>query len=185
MPQDDSTELHPWHWWEWEEEMCMLWHQDSWHTRNIVKIENKTAKTKVEVNVCKDSIRQESKDGKQNTQWELCIKTMTIGELIIRFEEQLVIFISHYQEICWMQHLMNTNVSRLPPDMLLIFTVFAEVMCLWDFQIKNSSIDGHCANNNFVCIYNRWSVKAKEKSGVNDCEFVFINDTVDISTVNV
>ena len=80
---------------------------------------------------------------------------------------------------------MNTDFSRLEPDTLLIFTDFAAVMCLRAFQTKNSSVDGHCINDNFVCIYNRRSVGVKEKSGTNDCEFVSINDTVQIFTVDV
>ena len=36
-------------------------------------------------------------------------------------------------------------------------------MSLRAFQVKNSSIDGHAINDNFVVVYNRQTVEVKEK----------------------
>jgi len=125
--------------------------------------ESCVAQEKVEVMEWGDSIRQGSKKGKQNTQRELQANEMTVAELVDKFIKSLTINIPHHQEICWIRLIQLTDFDRLPPDTLLIFTDFAASMCLRAFQTKNSSVDGHAVNDNFVCIYNRRKVKVKEK----------------------
>ena len=46
-----------------------------------------------------DSIRQGTKNGKQNTQKELVQKDMTVKQLITLFFKQLEVWILHYQDV--------------------------------------------------------------------------------------
>ena len=67
-----------------------------------------------------DSIRQGTKNGKQNTQKELVQKDMTVKQLITLIFEQLEVCIPHYQEICWMRHMQSTDFTQLADDALLV-----------------------------------------------------------------
>jgi len=58
---------------------------------------------------------------------------------------------------------MKVDLATLPPNTLLILTDFAATMVLWAFQTKNSSVDGHAVNDNVICMYNRRTVKVKDK----------------------
>ena len=82
-----------------------------------------------------------------------------------------------------MSHRPDTDFACLKEGTLLIFTDFAAVMCLRAFQAKNSSVDSHVINDNFVCIYNRQKVDIKGGSK-NDVE-VEIDDRIQIFTVDV
>ena len=109
---------------------------------------------------------------------------MTIKKLVDEFKDQMEICTPHYQEICCMGHLLDTDFTCLKEGTLLIFTNFAAVMCLWAFHTKNSSVDGHVLNDNFVYIYNRQKVGIKGKRRKNDVE-VEIGDKIQIFTVDV
>lgn len=122
-----------------------------------------------------ESIRQGTKNGKQNSQKELVEKKMTVKQLITMFFEQLEVCIPHYQEICWMRHMQKTDFTLLRKDTLLIFTDFAAVMALRAFQVKNSAIDGHAINDNFVVIYNQRIVKVKEKDSKTENNMEIFN----------
>ena len=140
--------------------------------------QSKESKEIVQVMVWSDSIRQGMKNGSQNTQKELVEEDMTVKQLITMFIAQLKICIPHYQEICWMRHLQSTDFAQLEPDTLLIFTDFAAVMALRAFQKKNSSVDEHAINDNFVVIWNRRKVTVKEKNCETESEIEIFNADV-------
>ena len=128
---------------------------------------------KIEVMVWTDAIRQGTKkcqttgQEKQNKQRELQSDMMTLKELVEKFREQLAICIPHCQEIRWIRKVIEAYFPTLPADTLLIFTDFAAVLALRAFQTKNSSVDAHAVNDNFVCVYNRRICPVKEeKEGV-------------------
>ena len=147
---------------------------------------NKTEVTSeiVEVMEWRDSARQGILKGKQNTQRELHPEEMSVKELTRKFTKQVEKCIPHYQEICWMRLAMKTDLGTLPKDELLIFTDFAAVMSLRSFQTKNSSVDGHAVNENFVCLYNRRKVTVTEKRMENEVE-IEVNGELYIFTVDV
>jgi len=97
----------------------------------------------VEVMVWQDSVRMKKKDGTvATTQRELKPKDFTIRDLVKKLQDQIELCIPHYQEICWMRHLMETDFKRLPPSTLLICTDFASSMTLRAFRTVNSHIRG-------------------------------------------
>ena len=71
--------------------------------------------------------------------------------------------------------MQKTDFTLLRKDTLLIFTDFAAVMALRAFQVKNSAIDGHAINNNFVVIYNQRIVKVKEKDSETENNMEIFN----------
>ena len=86
--------------------------------------------------------------------------------------------------------MQDTDFARLPKDTLLIFTDFAAVMALRASQAKNSSIDAHAINDNFVCVFNRRNVDVKEmskkKSKKSDGEAMSNEmETIEIFTIDV
>ena len=103
---------------------------------------------------------------------ELHKEEMTISDLIDQFKKQVDICIPHYQEICWIRLMQDTDFARLPNDFLLIFTDFAAVMALRAFQAKKSSVDAHAVNDNFVCVYNRRNENVKKKKKKSDINVV-------------
>ena len=149
----------------------------------------------VEVMVWQDSDRQGTKTNtkgevKQNSQRELCKKEMTVKELLTKFKAQVEICTPHYQEICWIRIVLNTNLARLGPHEMLILTDFASVMALRAFQTKNSSVDGHAVNDNFVVIHNRRLVKVsdietRKKKKANEVEMQINEEEIMIFTVDV
>jgi len=144
------------------------------------------ADEKVEVMVWQDSVRTTNKDGSVGTKLlELKPKNLTIRDLVKNLQSQIELCIPHYQEICWMRHLMETDFKRLPPGTLLIFTDFASSMALRAFQTVNSSVDGHAVNDNFVCIYNRRTTTVKDKKKGENGEEVETEDSIEIFTVDV
>ena len=58
--------------------------------------------------------------------------------------------------------MIKLDFAQLKPNTLLIFTDFAAVMALQAFETKNSSVDGHTVNDNFVCVPNRHISTVKE-----------------------
>ena len=94
---------------------------------------------------------------------ELTTKRYSIAKLVDEFIRALNICIKHCQEIRWIRHIQQTDFARLPPDTLLIFTDFAASMCLRAAETKNSSMDAHAVNDNFVVIYNRQMVNLTTK----------------------
>lgn len=137
------------------------------------------AHEKVEVNEWVDAERSGGK-----TQKELQSVELTIKELSVHFEKQLKKCIPHYQEILWMDHLMDTDLSQLPEDGAVMFTDFASTMDLRASQAVNSSIDGHAINCTVVILYNRRTVDVKEKKMENDIE-IETTTGVQIFTVDV
>ena len=75
---------------------------------------------------------------------------------------------------------MKADLATLPPNTLLILTDFAATMVLWAFQTKNSSVDGYAVHGNFVCMYNRRTVKVKDKDDEGEP-----SEEVQIHTVDV
>ena len=71
--------------------------------------------------------------------------------------------------------MQKTDFTLLRKDTLLIFTDFAAVMALRAFQVKNSAIDGHAINDNFVVIYNQRIVKVKEKDSETENNMEIFN----------
>ena len=153
------------------------------------------AESLVEVMVWQDADRQGAKVGKdgetkQNSQRELTSKEMTVKELITKFKEQVEKCIPHYQEICWIRIVMQANISRLRQNEMLILTDFASVLALRAFQTKNSSVDGHAVNDNFVVLHNRRIVKvrdieARKKKKDNEVEMQINDEEIVICTVDV
>ena len=139
----------------------------------------------VEVMVWRKSIRQGMSNGVQNTQKELHPEEMTIQKLVDLFMAKVIECIPHYQEICWMNIMMELDLDYLPVDTLLIFTDFAAMMALRAFQTKNSSVDGHCVNDNFVCMYNKRQVVTKNKMKKNEVEAGVGEKSIRIFTVDV
>ena len=117
----------------------------------------------VSINIWRDSSRQ-GRNGKQNIQQELHPVDILVSDLDLRSKDLLGYCIPHYQEICWMHILQDTDFAQLPPDIMLIYTDFASQMPLRVGLTKNSSDDGHAVNDNFICIYNHHPVKVKEKN---------------------
>ena len=121
---------------------------------------------KFEVKCWKDSIRSGvNSKGEQNKQRELSSEWWTIEQLVtkFKFKEQMKICLPHCQEIRWIRHILNTDFTRLPAGTLLILTDFAASMCLRAAETKNSSVDAHAVNDNFVCIYNRCIITLNQK----------------------
>mmetsp|Transcript_24826 Transcript_24826/g.42530 ORF Transcript_24826/g.42530 Transcript_24826/m.42530 type:complete len:166 (+) Transcript_24826:991-1488(+) len=120
----------------------------------------------VEVMILRDSLRQGTKNGVQNSQRELHPEEMTISNLVKEFFDSLDTCIPHYQEIRWVRLMQDTDFARLAQDTLICFTDYAAVMALRAFQAKNSSVDGHAVNDNFVVIYARRSVTRRSHSSL-------------------
>eukprot|EP00956_Cyclotella_meneghiniana_P028855 scaffold68305_cov22-Cyclotella_meneghiniana.AAC.1 len=119
---------------------------------------------KVEVKVWKDMPRQGTNSkGEQNTQRELADERWTIERLVDEFKMMLEVCVKHCQEIRWIRHIQQTDFTRLPPNTLLIFTDFAASMALRAAEAKNSSVNAHAVNDNFVVVYNKRTVKLKER----------------------
>ena len=119
--------------------------------------------------VWKDAIRQGGTVNKPRFQRELHPEIMTIEALESRQKKQIDICLPHYQEICWMRNLMDTDFKTPPPDTLLIFTEYAASMALRAIEKVNSSVNAHAVNDNFVCISNRrkaiYTKKRKDDNG--------------------
>jgi len=63
--------------------------------------------------------------------------------------------------------MIQLDFAQLQPNTLLVFTDFAAVMALRAFQTKNSSVDDHAVNDNFVCILNRRKCTIEEEKKIN------------------
>jgi len=151
---------------------------------SLTSPDSEVAEETVEVMVWEDARRQGKSNGKDNTQRELTSKHMTVKELVAEFKKQLNKCIPHVQEIQRIRHLMDTDFTRLAKGCLLILTDFSAVMCLRAFQVKNSSVDGHASNANFVCIWNRREVSYTESKKDGDV-VMETNETTQIFTVDV
>ena len=75
--------------------------------------------TVVSVMVWEDAIRQGGTPEKPNTQRELGEERMTITDLVDRLRKQIDKCLPHYQEICWIRHVMDTDFKTLPPNTLV------------------------------------------------------------------
>ena len=139
----------------------------------------------VEVMVWMNAKRQgKKKDGGFNTQRELQAEAMNIKDLLTRFRKLLTICLTHCQEIRWMKEMISLDFQQLRPDTLLVFTDFAAVMALRAFQTKNSSVDGHAVNDNFVCISNRRIATVEEKKKTKD-KSVLVSYDLEVFDVDV
>jgi hypothetical protein len=118
----------------------------------------------VEVKIWADSPCQGvNKKGEQNKQRELVSTKYSVAKLCDEFIAKLKVCVKHCQEIRWIRRIQQTDFSHLPQDTLLIFSDFATSMCLRAAETKNSSVDAHTVNDNFVVIWNRRSVNLKTK----------------------
>ena len=151
---------------------------------SLTSPDSQVAEEVVEVMMWEDARRQGKSNGKDNTQRELTSKHMTVKNLVAEFKKQLNTCIPHVQEIQRIRHLMDTDFTRLAKGCLLILTDFSAVMCLRAFQVKNSSVDGHASNANFVCIWNRREVSYTESKKDGDV-VMETNETTQIFTVDV
>ena len=91
------------------------------------------------------------------------------------------ICLPHCQEIRWIRHILNTDFTRLPANTLLILTDFAASMCLRAAETKNSSVDAHAVNDNFVCIYNRRIITLKQNRKRSKIEILEVNEWEDLT----
>ena len=80
--------------------------------------------------------------------------------------------------------MIQLDFDQLQPNTLLIFTDFAAVMALRAFQTKNSSVDGHAVNDNFVCISNRRKCTIEEEKKTNG-KSVMITEALQLYDVDV
>lgn len=155
---------------------------------SILKVlaESKVGEEEVEVMEWDEATRQgtNKSTGKQNTQRELTANTITVKELVKRFRKAVDVCIPHYQEICWIRIILDIDFATLGRSTLLIFTDFAAVMILRAYQAKNSSVDAHAINDNFICVYNRRSVNVVEKKKVAK-EIIEISEEIEIFTTDV
>ena len=144
------------------------------------------ARDLVKVMVWKKGIRQGTdKHGNPNTQQEILPEQMSVSELVNRFKKQLGICIPHCQEILWMRLIMDTDRARLQQDELIILTDFAAVMDLRAAEAKNSSVDSHAVNDNFVCLHRPRTVRVKGKEKNENGDEVETSEDIKIFETNV
>jgi hypothetical protein len=139
-------------------------------------METEFGEEEVEVMMWMNARRQGQKNGAFNTQRELQSQFMTVTDLLPKFRELLTICIPHCQEIRWIRQMIQLDFDQLQPNTLLIFTDFAAVMALRAFQTKNSSVDGHAVNDNFVCISNRRKCTIEEEKKINGKSVMIADD---------
>lgn len=59
--------------------------------------------------------------GEENTQHELTAVSQSFGEVNAGLKKNLATCILHEQEICWVQIIMQLNISHIPKAKLLMF----------------------------------------------------------------
>ena len=72
--------------------------------------------------------------------------------------------------------MIHLDFAQLQTNTLLVFTDFAAVMALRAFQTKNSSVDGHAVNDNFVCISNCRKYTIEEEKKINGKSVMIAED---------
>lgn len=143
------------------------------------------ANVEVPVRVWKDSPRQGVSAGKQNTQKTLLTQNMTIKSLTRHFKDLIETCTPHYQEICWLKQQIDADFATLRDDTILIFTDYAAVLALRASETKNSSVDAHAINDNFLVIISKRRkavVKVKRKVEGQEVE---VEDDVPVWRVDI